>query len=367
MANRVGLALSGGGFRATLFHLGVIDAMRKKQQLSCVTDVSGVSGGSITAAHLVANWKKYNGTDEEFEEVKQELKKLTQRDVRGRVLNRVARSKAYRGLTLVPLFWDPPTTAQFLEDEYKTLLGTRTFKGLPDAPKLSVLSASLTTGQIVAFTSDGIFFWPKRRPHEYSNVKDTTLARAVAASAAFPILSSPVDLTADYLGIAGHEGGIDHLLTDGGIFDNLGAYWLAVSQRDLSEDGLTPLDRLFVSDAGKPYDWSNDGGLFARNMRANSLAAWRLAEYDLEVIKTCVADFHVVRIDHRYSHRPPLGAPNQREVKRAWKTRTDLNEFEDEEFKLLVKHGKYATLEVLDGIDLCQQNPADSHRERVGV
>jgi len=53
----IGLALSGGGFRATLFHLGVIAFLRDAGKLSEVTYITSVSGGSILSAHLVLNWE----------------------------------------------------------------------------------------------------------------------------------------------------------------------------------------------------------------------------------------------------------------------------------------------------------------------
>ena len=59
--NRIGLALSGGGFRATLFHLGMIRFLREANILPNVTHITSVSGGSILAAHLVLNWQRYTG------------------------------------------------------------------------------------------------------------------------------------------------------------------------------------------------------------------------------------------------------------------------------------------------------------------
>src|SRR5437899_5096963 len=50
--SKIGLALSGGGFRATLFHLGVVAAFRQLGRLKEVGVVSCVSGGSIIGAHL---------------------------------------------------------------------------------------------------------------------------------------------------------------------------------------------------------------------------------------------------------------------------------------------------------------------------
>src|SRR4029077_16907184 len=48
----VGLCLSGGGFRATLFHMGALRRLNELGVLSKLDTISSVSGGSITAAAL---------------------------------------------------------------------------------------------------------------------------------------------------------------------------------------------------------------------------------------------------------------------------------------------------------------------------
>ncbi len=45
--NPKSLALSGGGFRAAMFHLGVIGYLRKTARLEHITDIYAVSGGSM--------------------------------------------------------------------------------------------------------------------------------------------------------------------------------------------------------------------------------------------------------------------------------------------------------------------------------
>jgi len=50
-AGKVGLALSGGGFRASLFHLGVLARLAEMDVLRSVEALSTVSGGSIVGAH----------------------------------------------------------------------------------------------------------------------------------------------------------------------------------------------------------------------------------------------------------------------------------------------------------------------------
>src|SRR4051812_27536703 len=55
---RFGLALSGGGFRASFFHLGVLRRLAELDLLRHVTDISTVSGGSILAAHYYLHFKR---------------------------------------------------------------------------------------------------------------------------------------------------------------------------------------------------------------------------------------------------------------------------------------------------------------------
>jgi hypothetical protein len=72
--DKVGLALSGGGFRASLFHIGVLarpelDVLRRVEVLSCV------SGGSIIGAHYYLQLRETLETTE--------LEKLSDHELRG--------------------------------------------------------------------------------------------------------------------------------------------------------------------------------------------------------------------------------------------------------------------------------------------
>lgn len=53
-ALRIGIALSGGGVRATVFHLGVLARLARQDLLSHVTAISSVSGGSLAAGLVFA-------------------------------------------------------------------------------------------------------------------------------------------------------------------------------------------------------------------------------------------------------------------------------------------------------------------------
>src|SRR5580765_6885871 len=86
--NRIGLALSGGGFRASLYHLGLTRFLRDAGILPQVTHITSVSGGSIFAAHLVQNWARYNGSANDFDSAAAELLRFIRMDVRNRVMRR---------------------------------------------------------------------------------------------------------------------------------------------------------------------------------------------------------------------------------------------------------------------------------------
>ena len=86
--NRYGLALSGGGFRASLYHLGVIRYLRDAGLIQNIKQITSVSGGSVVAAHMVLNWDRYCGSDEDFDQVSGELIRFLQMDVRNRIVRR---------------------------------------------------------------------------------------------------------------------------------------------------------------------------------------------------------------------------------------------------------------------------------------
>ena len=88
----VNLCLSGGGFRATLFHLGVVRLLLDAGLLAQVRHIHSVSGGSILAAHLVSRWPDYVKSGETFRAAAKDLIRLAQSDLRGAMVWRSYRS-----------------------------------------------------------------------------------------------------------------------------------------------------------------------------------------------------------------------------------------------------------------------------------
>src|SRR5215510_13402509 len=74
------LCLSGGGYRAMLFHVGAVWRLNELGLLSRLERISSVSGGSITAGRLGVRWGKLsfqNGIAERYvEEVVSPIRRL---------------------------------------------------------------------------------------------------------------------------------------------------------------------------------------------------------------------------------------------------------------------------------------------------
>ena len=61
----IALCLSGGGYRAMLFHIGAILRLNETATLRKIRRISSVSGGSITAGKLGLNWNRLIWNDQD--------------------------------------------------------------------------------------------------------------------------------------------------------------------------------------------------------------------------------------------------------------------------------------------------------------
>src|SRR5438105_4188104 len=163
--NKIGLALSGGGFRASLYHLGLVRFLRDAGILSKVAHITSVSGGSIIAAHLVLNWDRYNGSPNEFDAAASELLAFVRLDVRNRITRRFP-------LTL-PLRWPRRllgrsnrklTRTGLLEYHYEQYLyGDTSLFELPERPQLHLLATNLSEGCLCSFNRNGLLMLRRQR------------------------------------------------------------------------------------------------------------------------------------------------------------------------------------------------------------
>ena len=337
----IGLALSGGGFRATLYHLGVIRYLRDSGSLPLVADIAAVSGGSIVAAHLVLNWNRYNGSDSEFAEAAAEVVRFVQFDVRNHIVRRLPLLFPLRSAARL-IGWPTARLAPnaILERHYRDFLyGDRRLFELPKSPGLHILATNVSDGVLSVFNRDGLHVQKRDLVGEdpFHHVPGWTapIAKVVGASSAFPGFFPPVEITAADLGV--REGRFPtESFTDGGVYDNLGIR----AFRWLQQVRGSPLSRVFVSDAGKPFQILGDTslGFFAQSIRATDILWDRVWQLERENFGD-QNGFHFIPIT---TVVPPAEDPHalhpvlQAEVA---SIRTDLDRFSDLEVNTLVGHG----------------------------
>jgi NTE family protein len=239
----VALALSGGGFRATLFHLGTLWRLNELKLLRGLKEITSVSGGSITSGWLGLSWNKltFDASGEATNFVELIVDPLRQFCSSGCDLHTVIKG------------WLNPLRrpSYYLANHYrKALFGDATLQHLPsseEGPRFTIYATNLQTGVSVRMTRKRLADY---RIGEIPN-PDIPLATAVAASSAFPPLYIPLKLEvnpsawqefegADLFGNPSYCGLL--YLGDGGIYDNMGL-----------ESIWDRYETVLMSDAGSPF------------------------------------------------------------------------------------------------------------------
>jgi predicted acylesterase/phospholipase RssA len=238
---RLGLALSGGGFRAAAFHLGVLGALRAAGRLEEVAVVSAVSGGALLAAAWVATGR------DDFDAFEARMRGFLSSDLKKRVAVAALRPDRLLRLLLDPGYSLTEVLADVLD---RQVLRGATLGALEGVQPRLVLSATcINHGTGWRFAPDRIGDW-LLATESREKLDGFRLARAVAASAAFPGGFAPLVLRGGDL-FGGARAPREVLLTDGGVDDNLGVQALVASGCDalVVSDGSSP----FVPDA-RPLD-----------------------------------------------------------------------------------------------------------------
>lgn len=214
----VALCLSGGGYRAMLFHLGSLWYLNSCGLLPVIDRVSSVSGGSITAGVLGHRWPKlrFDGGGKATNFNEEIVLPVCQ----------LASTTIDRGTILKGLFTPGSIGNRLIGSYEKHLFGNATLQDLPSRPRFVFNATNLQSGVLFRFSRD--YIWDYRVGR--IDAPRRKLAEAVAASSAFPPVLSPVsvDLSAETF-VPGTGTDLQRppftrtaVLSDGGVYDNLG-------------------------------------------------------------------------------------------------------------------------------------------------
>jgi NTE family protein len=178
------LSLSGGGYRASLFHYGAINRLNDIGRLHDARMICGISGGSITAALLVSGWNKLHFNNEGvaknlYDVVGKPLEQLTSHTIDAPVVIKNLALLGHGSKTVIPSL-----------DKYA--FNGKLLRDLPsnaDAPILILGAVGYSDGESWAFSRD--YTGTALRKLKGN---DISLAQAVAASGAFPPVLGPIAL-----------------------------------------------------------------------------------------------------------------------------------------------------------------------------
>lgn len=216
----IGLAFSGGGYRATLFHTGAILRLNELGLLSRAARISGVSGGAIATGLLARAWPRLGfGADGVAPAADMEAHLLAQ------VLEVTRRSLDVRvSIAGFLPFVSAGNRLAALYDRH--VFGGMMLSDLPARPAFVFNALNLQTQGLFRFTRSYAADWRALM----STVDTIRVADAVAASSAFPPVLAPFRLDLRGETVTVPEGARfrdpelcrEPVLVDGGVYDNLG-------------------------------------------------------------------------------------------------------------------------------------------------
>jgi predicted acylesterase/phospholipase RssA len=331
------IALSGGGFRATLFHLGAMRAVRDAGLLDRVRAISSVSGGSITAAHLVHKWHEYkNLSVDHFRDLEKDIREFSAHGIRNQI---VAQSSPTELLTT-------SRATALLTAQYERLWGSKELRQLysdESAPRLFIMATNLSRHTAYSyFTHEGYMFRDSVAGNDKRLGKESLpIACAVAASSAFPALFPAYELSFDSVQDAGAS---RDFLTDGGVFENLGLTVL----RDYCVRKSWELGRdatILLSNAGRAIDWDVDTD-FSRGAASALSRVFDVIQYWSERRLQATSGPGIVHVSINNVISPPQGDrtyPSTSAQRAAASIRTDFDAFSKFEQDFLYDYGYYLT------------------------
>jgi NTE family protein len=263
----IAVCLSGGGYRAMLFHTGALWRLLELGLLSpgprtakrpagdpvavgTFRRISSVSGGSITSGVLGLKWKNldFSAPAKLVQSYQTQVVKPI-RDLAGITLASTTIEGGFKVITNIIL---PGSVNERVAKAYdKHLFKNAMLNELPADPRWVINASNLQSGALWRFMSPYMRDW---KVGENKHTDKISVARAVAASSAFPPVLAPATFKFAHSDFSPNTGGAgkynlqrppfttDVSLADGGVYDNLGL-----------ETAYKRYRSVLVSDAGAPF------------------------------------------------------------------------------------------------------------------
>ncbi|TVR75871.1 MAG: patatin-like phospholipase family protein [Sphaerobacteraceae bacterium] len=225
----IALCLSGGGYRAALFHLGSLRRLNELGILGQVDTITSVSGGSVFVAHLAKHLISSRSHEPTQTDVIPDWETGVGAPLRAFVRSNIRTKAALarydpRNWTLRGPVFEP------LSETYSEHVTDARLDELPTSPRFVICATEMEFGSQWVFDSGNRRIGSRSVGFASPLPEDWTIARATAASSSFPGAFPPIPVSTDPdLFAHGLYRESDRRrriarieLTDGGMYDNLG-------------------------------------------------------------------------------------------------------------------------------------------------
>lgn len=266
--HKIGLSLSGGGYRAAAFHLGTLRKLHDLKILDKVDVMSTISGGSITGAYYCLHKDNYSSFDSSL------YQGLQRKNVVKKVLLSTTTLKLLiflliflvpgiyflitkwawlfpilMGICLFLLFkfqfrlFPVSRRIETIYDEF--FYNNKKLSDLPEKPLLVIGSTNMQTARPFIFSrtwmQDSTYQY-RQPPIEFLAAK-FPISRAVMASSCVPFAFTPIQIDREFFKDHLDADKVHPLLVDGGVYDNQGIHKIVQS-------GTYACSHIITSDAG---------------------------------------------------------------------------------------------------------------------
>lgn len=352
------LALSGGGFRAAFFHLGVLRRLFQLGLFNRIKTISSVSGGSFLNGLIGLHYDSIDSLKNFDELLTKKLTIFSKKNIQDLILRNFFIRKTIGQFPIFSRWANENDTEKYASEFNNNLFNRKTLADLSTNCRFIINATNLQTGSRFRFEKKD--FGDYRVGYSY-DVTFFPLGDAVAASGAFPGFFSPFQFkTKNYVFVLRDQNKTDReknacvphsiQLSDGGVYDNLG---VEPFERECSK---SPNSFVIVSDAAQSFD-----DRIQEFSWLSSIYRCYLVTYNrnLNRIRQFVGQslingkwqgvyFNLGRSCRYYRECPPVRADfpistdlgwGDAEVNLLGKMRTSLNSFHDVEISYLIYHG----------------------------
>ena len=257
----IALTLSGGGYRASIFHIGVLSYLYHlglddgSRLLDHITVMSTVSGGTITGMLYLLSLAADDNVPKHLADV---YDKIVANNLADCLLQNVAKKKNDSKLSIIKELGNVYDSVFFQGNTFQSLYDVVQKSHLHHyaAYATDISNALPFRFQVAKKEYGDVTIGNEVKGIRFDSAKKYRLADILAASSCFPIAFEPINFPRDFKDYSEDDefaqSNMQTMLMDGGIIDNQGIDYLMEADRQMfvvNDEKIKGIDLAIISDA----------------------------------------------------------------------------------------------------------------------